>query len=193
MGETRARRRETERQAAFVRYLLADPSMNATEAAIQAGYGGPKKSRTAAGRIAHDLLRRPDIAAQIDAAKAERSERTKIDADWLLRRLAEDVDADIADLYDDAGNIKKPKDWPDAWRKGLIAGIETLGTADGAIVTKIKLADRTRIKELIGKHTDVGAFVEKHEHSGPGGKPIEHKFQTVEQFEAAARKIASEI
>jgi phage terminase small subunit len=152
------------------------------------------RARTgAARRVAINLLNRPEIKAQIEAAKAERCERTKIDAEWLLRRLAEDVDADIADLYDEVGNIKKPKDWPQVWRKGLIARIETTGTADGAIVTKVKLADRTRIKELLGKHTDVGAFVEKHEHSGPGGKPIEHKFQTVEEFEAVARKIASEI
>ncbi len=39
------------------------------------------------------------VAAAIQEAKAERSERLKIDADWVLARLVGEATADLADLY----------------------------------------------------------------------------------------------
>ena len=58
-------------------------------------------------------------------------------------------------------------DWPLIWRQGLVAGldVETIGEGAGRI-TKIKLSDRVKRLELIGKHIDVQAFKEKIEHSG---------------------------
>ena len=58
------------------------------------------------------------------------------------------------------------------WRQGLVAGIDVEELFEGrgksrekiGRVRKIKLADRTRIKELLGKHVNVQAFKEKVEH-----------------------------
>lgn len=56
------------------------------------------------------------------------------------------------------------------WRTGLVAGIETVQERDGsdangepqwATVRKVKLSDRVRMLELIGKHIGVQAFKEK--------------------------------
>jgi phage terminase small subunit len=187
----------TDRQALFVEEYLKD--LNATAAAGRAGYSTSGQNKGA--DIAHELMAKPAVRKAIEKALAERVERTRIDADWLLTRLADEAEADIADLYDDAGNIKPVREWPAVWRKGLVAGFEVEELFEGrgedrkhiGRLRKVKLADRTKIKELIGRHVNVGAFKDRVEHTGPNGGPIAHQFRTVEEFEAVARKVASEI
>lgn len=158
----------TAKQQRFVAEYLID--LNATQAAIRAGY-----SEKTALQQGPRLLGNVGVAAAIAAAKRERSERTEIDADWVLKRLARDATADLAELYEANGTLKPVHEWPIAWRTGLVAGIETVQERDGedaegkpvyATVRKVKLLDRTKLVELIGKHVDVGAFKEKVEHSG---------------------------
>ena len=57
-----------------------------------------------------------------------------------------------------------------AFRTGLVAGVDIVQERDGAdaegnpsfvTVRKIKLADRAKYLEMIGKHIDVGAFKDK--------------------------------
>lgn len=145
----------TPKQARFVEEYLQD--LNATQAAMRAGY-----SRRSANEQGAQLLKRPQIAAAIEARKAARSERTQIDADWVLKRLVEEAEADVADLYDDAGNLLPVEDWPLIWRQGLVAGIDTeVIRADGVeigTVQKVRLSDRVRRLEMIGKHVGVKAF-----------------------------------
>lgn len=158
----------TAKQQRFVAEYLID--LNATQAAIRAGY-----SAKTAYSVGHENLKKPEIQAGIQAAMNARSERTEINADWVLKRLARDATADLADLYDESGSLKPVKDWPLVWRTGLVAGVETIqertgqdpdGNPSFATVRKVKLLDRTKLVELIGKHVDVGAFKEKVEHSG---------------------------
>ena len=143
--------------------------LNGTRAAIRAGYS----ARTAAQQ-AHQLLRNPLVLAEIDVQKKARLKRIAMDADALLLRLFEEADADLADLYDDDGNLLPVKDWPAIWRKGLVAGIETeeiLGPSeeDGkpkpvlGFTRKIKLADRMKRLEAIGRHVNVQAWKDRKE------------------------------
>ena len=155
----------TAKQKAFIQEYLID--LNATQAAIRAGY-----SEKTAKEIGHENLTKPHIAAVIDYEKAQRAKRTQIDADWLLKRLAEEIEADLADLYDEAGNFKPVAQWPEVWRKGLISGVETSGEEDQK-VSKVRLSDRLKRLELLGKHIDVGAFRERVELGGTDGGPIE--------------------
>lgn len=150
-------------QLKFVEQYLID--LNATQAAIRAGY-----SAKTAEQIGYQLLQKPSVAQKISSLMAERSERTKIDADWVLRRLADQADADMSDLYTDGGTLKPVKDWPEVWRKGLVAGVEVIEeyerSEDGGRelvghTKKVKLFDRMKNLELIGKHVFVGAFAEK--------------------------------
>ncbi len=164
MADPLNRRRAPTMHAAFVREYLASPTMNATEAALAAGYGGKNKDRRSAARVAANLMKRPEIIAQIEAGIAGRSKRTQIDADWLLRQLAEEAQADLNDLYDELGALKPVKDWPLIWRQGLVTGIETTKNAAGHVVTKVKYTDRLRVKELLGKHVEIQAWREKVEH-----------------------------
>lgn len=145
----------TPKQARFVEEYLQD--LNATQAAIRAGY-----SVRTANQQGPRLLESPNVNAAIEARKAARSERTQIDADWVLKRLVEEAEADVADLYDDAGNLLPVEGWPRIWRQGLVAGIDTeVIRADGVeigTVQKVRLSDRVRRLEMIGKHVGVKAF-----------------------------------
>jgi phage terminase small subunit len=154
----------TAKQERFVAEYLVD--LNATQAAIRAGY-----SEKTANRIGAQLLAKPLVAEAVAKAQAERAERTRIDSDWVLTRLAEEAEADIADLYDpDTGALRPVHEWPAIWRKGLIAGLDVEEIREeGAVVglvRKLKLSDRVKRIELIGKHVSVQAFKEQVEHTG---------------------------
>lgn len=157
----------TAKQAAFVKEYLID--LNATQAAMRAGY-----SKRTANPTACRLLIDPLVQAAIAEAMQARSERTGIDSDWVLRRLAEESEADIADIFDDQGQLRPVKDWPRVWRTGLVTGIESIEEYAGrgsdreaiGLVRKVKLSDRIRHKELIGKHVNVQAFREQAEITG---------------------------
>lgn len=162
------------RHQKFVDEYLVD--LNATQAAIRAGF-----SARTARKQAYQLINRPDVQAAITEAQASRSERTRIDADWVLRRLADEADADLADLYDESGALKPVKDWPPIWRKGLVAGVEveelrSEGEAIG-VVRKVKLSDRIKRVELIGKHVGVQAFRDQVGIGNPNGDPL--KIETI--------------
>ena len=164
----------TAKKKVFAEEYLMD--LNATQAAIRAGYS-EKTAKSQGQRLLTDV----DVAAYIAKGKEERSERTKIDADWLLKRLADEAEADVADLYNEAGGLKPVHEWPEIWRKGLVAGLDVhqeYEYEDGqkipdGMIMKVRLSDRIKRLELIGKHVDVQAFPNKVEHSGPKGGPIE--------------------
>ncbi len=70
-----------DRQARFVAEYLVD--LNATQAAIRAGYS-PPSARTQAA----DLLPNPNLAAAIAEAQAARGRRTEVTADRVVLELA---------------------------------------------------------------------------------------------------------
>jgi len=149
----------TAKQAIFCDEYLKD--LNATQAAIRAGY-----SERTAEQQGSRLLSNAKIKAEIASRVEKRGERTKIDADWLLKRLADEALADISDLYDEGGNLLPVKEWPLIWRQGLVQGIEVEELFAGGgedrkhigRVRKIKLDNRAKRLELIGKHVSVQAF-----------------------------------
>jgi len=51
--------------------------------------------------------------------------------------------------------------------------------------------DQMAALEKVARH--LGMFKDRVEHSGPEGSPIEHRFQSLAEFQEVARKIASEI
>ena len=83
----------TPKQQRFVEEYLVD--LNATQAAIRAGY-----SKKTAKETGYENLTKPDIQSAVSAAMEERSKRTEVDADWVLKRLARLADATMADFWD---------------------------------------------------------------------------------------------
>ena len=161
-----------ERQIKFVEEYIK--SLNATDAAIKAGYS-EKTARSQGSR----LLTNVDIQKAIQQAKAEREERTKIDADYVLKRLVEIDHMDVLDIMDDDGNVKPLRDWPKIWRQ-YISNIETISMDDGeGWLKKIKWPDKVKNLELLGKHVSVGAFKDKVEHTGANGGPIDLSLKVV--------------
>ena len=70
----------TPKQTRFVAEYLVD--LNATQAAIRAGYS----QRTAAS-IGAENLRKPNIAAVIEAARARLAEKAEVTREWIIDRL----------------------------------------------------------------------------------------------------------
>lgn len=173
-------RKLTDKQGAFALEYVVD--FNATRAAIAAGFS----AKTAAVQ-GYQLLQNPLVAAEIGRLKAEQAERIKMDADSLLTRLLEEAHADMADLYDDDGALKPVREWPRIWRMGLVAGVEIEEEYDdeeepdemepqghgGALrrprkvrtaigrVAKVKLSDRVKRLELIGRHQNIQAWKDR--------------------------------
>ena len=143
----------TSKQGAFCEEYLID--LNATQAAIRAGY-----SKKTAQRIGSENLSKPLIQERIEELKAKRSDSVALDAKYVLNRLVEIDSLDVIDILDDSGCIKPIKEWPKSWRIS-ISGLdiqEMLGDDVMSVVKKIKWPDKLRNIELLGKHVDIQAF-----------------------------------
>lgn len=153
-------RKLTNKQKLFVKEYLID--LNATQAAIRAGY-----SKGTANKIGTELLGKTSISNAIQKAMDKRTERTKINADYVLNRLVEIDQLDVADILSDEGGILPIKEWPKPWRQS-ISGIDVQELLSNDVdtasfVKKIKWPDKLKNLELLGKHVAVSAFNEKQE------------------------------
>lgn len=150
----------------FCQYYVADNKLNASAAAIQAGY-----AKASAPQQGNKFLARPDCQRYIAKLMAERSERTQIDSDWVLKQL-EAIDAmELLDILNPDFTLKALDLWPLAWRKYFGSlDLGELSAAEGdpkqmiRAIKKLKGPDKLKNLELIGKHVDVGAFKERVEH-----------------------------
>ncbi|MDF1653098.1 terminase small subunit, partial [Pseudomonas aeruginosa] len=140
------------KQRLFVDEYLID--LNATQAAIRAGY-----STRRATEIGYQLLQRPEVAQAIQAAMAERSKRTEVEADYVIRRLREIDEMDVLDILEDDGSFRSIRDWPRAWRQ-FLSGIEIAELFEGrgddrriaGVLRKVKWPDKLRNLELLSRH-----------------------------------------
>ena len=148
----------TQKQRLFVDEYLID--LNATQAAIRAGY-----SKRTAGQIGDENLKKPQIAQAIKAAMESRNKRAQIDADYVLRRLVEIDQMDVADILTDDMSVKPLNEWPKVWRQYL-AGFDVSELFEGVgkerefvgFLKKLKWPDKVKNLELLGKHVNVNAF-----------------------------------
>lgn len=156
------------KQSAFIHEYMID--LNATQAAIRAGY-----SKKTARQTAAKMLSKGNIQDYIADAKKKRIERVQIDADYVLHRLHQVDLMDVADILNEDGSIKPIREWPKVWRQ-TISGIDVQEmlseNAQIAVLKKIKWPDKLRNLELLGKHIEVQAFEEKVNHSGDVGTPV---------------------
>jgi len=156
----------SERQQRFVDEYLKNP--NGTQAAIRAGY-----AVLSAAAQAVRLLRNDKVLQAIAERSRKIREQADIDAAQILRQLSLMITVRIEDLFDDAGNLRPPSEFPDG-AQYLIAGIETeenyewIGSGEDrervftGYTRKIKLESRLKAIELAGKHAAVNAWVSRH-------------------------------
>lgn len=143
----------TEKQKLFCDEYLID--LNVTQAAIRSGY-----SNSYANKKAFLLLEKSEIREYIDKRMKDREKRTEITQDVVLEELRKIALAKPTDFFEveDMGQYKKvnivpTKDIPED-KIGAIASIK-----QGANGIEVKLHDRLKALELIGRH--LGMFKDK--------------------------------
>ncbi len=128
----------TAKQERFVDEYLVD--LNATQAAIRAGY-----SKNSARQIGDENLSKPVIAAAVAEAKRERSEATRIDAEWVLRQAVELHQRCMQEIRP----VRNPKTGKQRYeQEGNPRFVLNAAAAQGR-------------RELNGKHVDIGAFKDR--------------------------------
>lgn len=145
-----SKRRMTPKQRLFAQEYLVD--LNATQAAIRAGYS----SRTARD-IGSENLRKPAIQAFIQEAMQKRAANVELTADRVLRELMRVGLSDIGQLFGKDGGIRPMHEMPEDARRALSSYEEVL-KEDGSLVRKVRLWDKPRALEMLGKHLKL--FVE---------------------------------
>lgn len=183
--------RLNDRQRRFVEEYLKD--LNATQAAIRAGY-----SARSAKQTADAMLSKPHIAAAVAQAMQERSQRTEVDVDYVLKRMVEIDQMDVLDILNDDMSLKPVSDWPRVWRQYL-SGFDLAEMFEGrgedrdmvGILKKIKWPDKVRNLELLGRH--LGMFPTKVEMTGKGGGPIQQVTMDKDEFASIAQEMLTKV
>lgn len=143
----------TEKQKRFVEEYLID--LNATQAAIRAGY-----SPNTAKDIGCENLAKPNIRVCIDKEIAERSKRTGINQDRVIRELARLAFVNANDVIDMEEATLKDGATEDDTAAIASVKVKTIPTKEGeGIEREIKLTDKLKALELLGKH--LGMFKDK--------------------------------
>lgn len=133
----------TAKQKRFIEEYLID--LNATQAAIRAGYS-PDSARQSGA----DNMKNPYISARIDQAMAERSRRTGISQDRVIRELARLAfvnPTDVINMKD--ATLKESSNTDDT---AAIQSVKVKSFGEDGIEREIKMADKLRALELLGKH-----------------------------------------
>lgn len=168
----------TPKQIRFVDEYMVD--FNATQAAIRAGY----KAKTA-HVIGAENLRKPKIAEEIARRQKDLQRRTEVTQDRVVKELARVAFADASDYvcvetltYENGDGtvspvqIVSPKDTGALSddQRAAIAGIK-----QGANGIEIKLHDKIKALELLGRH--IGMFNDKLSLSGTDGGPLTFRWE----------------
>jgi phage terminase small subunit len=170
-----------QRRERFVEEYLIDG--NATRSAIAAGFS--EKGASVAGVR---LLANAKVLTGILEGRAKLTEKSGIDAQYVMRRMVEVDELDVADILDDSGDILPIRDWPMTWRT-LISGIDLSETREGRgadarvyLLKKVKWPDKIKNLEMIGRHINVMAWNEKLALVGPNGGPVEMVTEVVRRI-----------
>lgn len=158
----------TPKQEVFRREYLID--LNGTRAAIAAGI-----SESNAAVQASKWLRNPKIAAAIQAGMDKRAKKLDISAERVLQEIAKMAFVDARKFFNADGTIKPVTELDDDTAAALQGfDVEKLyqhfakGAAqETGTVSKIKIADKTKSLELLGRHLKL--FTDKVEVSGLDG------------------------
>ena len=140
--------RLTKKQNAFVQEYLSDPHLNATQAAIRAGY-----SEKTARNIAAENLAKPNIQAAIQKSMDKRAQRTEITQDKVLKELARLGFANMSNYvkWGPSGVTLKSSDELTEDETAAVAEVSETVTESGSTI-RFKLHDKKGTLELIGRH-----------------------------------------
>lgn len=176
----------TAKQELFVQEYLVD--LNATQAAIRAGY-----SEKTAYSIGQENLKKPEIQEYIQTLMEERSKRTEITADMVLKEYAKLGFSNISDYLKVEtkmfrGDDGQPQEYKavDIFetdkidRAKLDAVAEIKQTKEGI---SLKLHDKKGALDSMARH--LGMFNDKIEHSGAISHEHKHDLKKLSPKELA--------
>lgn len=146
------------KQTLFIKEYIID--FNGTRA-YQNVYGGTSGTARA---NACNLLANPYVKAEVDAELERRKQRVEVRQEDVVAELAKIGLADINDFVtveNGVTRVKDSKDWPKD-KSGAVVSIK-----EGRNGIEIKLADKNKGLELLGKH--LGMYLDRTEHSGTIG------------------------
>lgn len=103
----------------------------------------------------------------IKKAMDERSRRTNVSKDMIVKFWAATVFGDIRRIFNEDGQLLKPHEWDDEVAQ-LVTSVKfttsQAGEGDVEYVADIRQADKMKASELLAKH--LGMFIEKVEIKG---------------------------
>lgn len=147
-------RPDNKRHARFIAEYLVD--LNGTQAAIRAGF-----ATAGAAVTASRLLREPNIQDEIARRMALRGKRLEITAESVVREIARLAFSELRKAVRWSGGKVALAD-SEALDPDTAAAI--VEVAKGKYGIRIKLADKVRALELLGRH--LGIFVEREQEAG---------------------------
>ncbi len=158
----------TLRQKLFALEYLND--LNATQAAIRAGYAAGSAKVTACR-----LLTNANVQAEIQKAMDRRCAKLELKIEDTLRAIANDAFRDPRKLFEN-GTMKDIEDL-DLETAQLITGFDFVNLYEGegeqkhgyGQLRKIRLSDRLKALEMLGRHQKL--FTDKVEHGLDAGLP----------------------
>lgn len=176
------------KQQRFVDEYLID--LNATQAAIRAGYASANADVTGPR-----LLGNVGVAEEIAKRQEKLAAKLGVTKERIVSELAKIGFADIRKAIKWNGHLVREEDNPDGGdvlvikelrnNHVLLVDSEDLDDDTAAAIAeisqnatggvKLKMHDKKGALVDLGRH--LGMFVDKHEHSGPGGGPV--VFETV--------------
>lgn len=150
----------TDKQIKFCEEYLID--LNATQAAIRAGY-----SNKTANEQGSRLLANVSIRARIDAAIAQQSRRTGVNADRVVKELARIGFVNVPDVINtDKVTVKKGASEDDTAAIASVRMKVSDSEQGSSTEREIKFHDKTKALELLGRH--LGMFNDKLNITGEG-------------------------
>lgn len=150
----------------------------ADEAYQEAGF---KANRGNAAR----LKANESVAARVEELVGKGAERAEATVERVLTELSRIGFSDLRNVFTDGGHLRHPSTWDDATAAAISSikvitrpagGVDEDGNKEVEHVHEIKLWDKNSALEKIAKH--LGMFIERHEHSGPNGSPIQTENRT---------------
>ena len=142
-----------ELQEAFVDNIIA--GLPQYEAYRKAGYKG-KNDAIIMSNSSTLLKRNKKVIRRLAYKRAQLAKKAEITAEKVIKEFACIGLVDIAQIYDDNGNIKDIEDIPEETRRA-IAGIEHIAEYDNdgnvsGYTKKLKFWDKNKALENLGKH-----------------------------------------
>lgn len=168
----------TAKQKCFVEEYMKD--FNGVAAMKRAGYQNRNGKLTSTR-----LLASPQVRAAVDARIAERRAAHELEAERVIVELSRIAFSDARELMTwgpDGMCLRDSADVPD----DAAASVAEVSVQKAG--TRLKLHDKVKALELLGKHFGLFADRLKAEVSGPGGGPLQAQQLIVEFVKAEGRE-----